>query len=101
MTSPPIADFVLAERIKVSIWLVKEPSNHRDQESLSIKKTRIVVEWPSQPVDRMISLSPIIYIPFIIGTGMVFPLFDSFSDFLTIYVIGLSNGSNGHSLYFP
>ena len=59
------------------------------------------MEWPSQPVDRMISLSPIIYIPFIIGTGMIFPLFDSFSDFLTIYVIGLSNGSNGHSLYFP
>ena len=39
----------------------------------------------------MISLSPIIYIPFIIGTGMIFPLFDAFSDFLTIYVIGLSN----------
>jgi len=68
---------------------------------LSIKKTRIVVEWPSQPVDRMISLSPIIYIPFIIGTGMIFPLFDSFSDFLTIYVIGLSNESNSYSLYFP
>ena len=49
------------------------------------------MEWPSQPVDRMISLSPIIYIPFIIGTGMIFPLFDSFSDFLTIYVIGFSN----------
>ena len=49
------------------------------------------MEWPSQPVDRMISLSPIIYIPFIIGTGMIFPLFDAFSDFLTIYVIGFSN----------
>ena len=59
------------------------------------------MEWPSQPVDRMISLSPIIYISFIIGTGMIFPLFDSFSDFLTIYVIGLSNESNDHSLYFP
>ena len=59
------------------------------------------MEWPSQPVDRMISLSPIIYIPFIIGTGMIFPLFDSFSDFLTIYVIGLSNESNGYTLHFP